>query len=423
MSGSSSPKIPEWTTRQVILATIFIVTVILAFWLVYQFLMVVVVLFISIVLGTAIEPGVVWLNKRGLPRSTGVILIYLGLLLTIAALIWVISPLIANQVTEISFDLPRYYDTFRGMLFSSSNRISQEISIHLPPTLNLLNSNSTSNGEALSQAAQTIQYAGLIIRTLLVIMTVFLLTFYWTLEKERSIRSLLLLAPIHHRERIRELVDAIETKLGGYIRGQSILSLTVGSMALIAYLLIGLPNSLILAIIAGILEAVPLFGPILGAIPATLVGLSIDPTRAVEVIGATMLIQGFENHFLVPRVMNQSVGVNPILTLLALAAFTSLLGLPGALLAIPVAAIIQLLLDRFVLARVSNKPFVPVGRDQISRLRYEARELSRDVRKQLRTKQNLSSNHSDQLEDAIESIANELDSILMVQSGSEETQE
>jgi len=133
-----------------------------------------------------------------------------------------------------------------------------------------------------------------------------------------------------------------------------------------------------------------------------------------------MLIQGFENHFLVPRVMNQSVGVNPILTLLALAAFTSLFGLPGALLAIPIAAILQLFLDRFVLARVSNKHFVPVGRDQISRLRYEARELSRDVRKQLRTKQNLSSNRSDQLEDAIESIANELDSIL-VQTGSEET--
>lgn len=422
MSGSSSPKIPEWTTRQVILATIFVVTIIMAFWLVYQFRLVVIVLFISIVLGTAIEPGVVWLNKRGLPRSTGVILIYLSLLLIIAGLIFIVSPLIANQVTEISLDLPRYYDNFRGLLFSSSNRIFQEISIHLPPTLNLLNSNPTSDGEALNQATQTIKYSDLVIRSLLVVMTVFLLTFYWTLEKERSIRSLLLLAPIHRRERIRELVEAIETKLGGYIRGQSILSLTVGSMALIAYLLIGLPNSLSLAIIAGILEAVPLFGPILGAIPATLVGLSIDPTRAVEVIGATMLIQGFENHFLVPRVMNHSVGVNPILTLLALAAFSSLFGLPGALLAIPAAAIIQLFLDQFVLARDSNKHFIPVGRDQISLLRYEARELSRDVRKQLRTKQNLSSNHSDQLEDAIESIANELDSIL-VQTGSEEAPE
>ena len=108
----------------------------------------------------------------------------------------------------------------------------------------------------------------------------------------------------------------METKIGSYIVGQSVLCLIVGSMALVAYLLIGLPDALILALMAGILEAVPLIGPLLGAFPASVVALSIAPSKLVWVIVATTIIQQVENSLLVPRVMRKAVGVNPFVSLL-----------------------------------------------------------------------------------------------------------
>jgi predicted PurR-regulated permease PerM len=222
----------------------------------------------------------------------------------------------------------------------------------------------------------------------------------------------LILFPAYRRETIREISTALETKLGEYIRGQLILSFTIGILALIAYSIIGLPNTLVLAILAGIFEVVPILGPLLGAIPAILVAFSIHPALAIWVILATVIIQALENYLLVPRVMHASVGVNPILTLLTLFTFSSLMGLPGALLAIPFAAAIQLFLSRFVLSPDMNGNHIADGRDYVSLLRYEAQDLALDVRKQLRRKDDPSSDRSDHIEDSIETIANQLDLIL-----------
>jgi predicted PurR-regulated permease PerM len=164
----------------------------------------------------------------------------------------------------------------------------------------------------------------------------------------REPSGLLLLVPQSKRESISELISAMETKVGFYIAGQGVLCLVIGIMALVAYLLIGLPNALVLALVAGVMEAVPLIGPSLGAIPAAVIALAIAPSKLVWVIVATLVIQQLENAVLVPRVMRRAVGVNPFISLLAIFAFSSLFGVAGALMAIPTAAIIQLVLDRFV---------------------------------------------------------------------------
>jgi predicted PurR-regulated permease PerM len=279
-----------------------------------------------------------------------------------------------------------------------------------------------SDEEAIDRVAGFFVVAGTFIRGTLATITIFLLGFYWTLESERTLRSLLLFFPSARRERIRELIAEIESRVGGYIRGQILLSTSIFVLALIAYLLIGIQFPLVLAIIAGVMEVVPIFGPALGAIPAILVALSQDPSKVILVVIATVVMQSLENYLLVPRIMRQSVGVNPIVTLLALAAFTSLLGLPGALLAVPIAAIIQLLLDRLVLQAEIQEEVTPAGRDQISRLRYEAQDLALDVRKQLRQKADLTGHEVDRVEDDIELIAADLDRILaeLAENGTEE---
>jgi predicted PurR-regulated permease PerM len=201
------------------------------------------------------------------------------------------------------------------------------------------------------------------------------LGFYWTLESDRSIRNMLLLVSSNQRDHIRELIAEIENKVSGFVIGQGLLCLVVGIMALGAYWLIGLPYTLVLAVLAGLLEAVPVFGPVLGAIPALLIAFSTDPPKAVWVIVATLVIQGLENYLFVPRIMKRSVGVNPFVTLLALAAFSSLFGLAGALLAIPIAAVLQLLLDRYVLQPDQAQAQTLDGRDRLSLIRYETQDL------------------------------------------------
>ena len=180
-------------------------------------------------------------------------------------------------------------------------------------------------------------------------------------------------------------------------------------------MLIGLPNALVLALIAGVMEALPMLGPFLGAIPAGLVALSIAPEKLIWVILASIIIQQLENSLLVPRIMNKTVGVNPFVTLLALFAFGTLFGVAGALMAIPMAAIIQLALNHFVFQPVTVELKASEGRDYTSRLRYEAQDLIQDLRKQARNRKRGSDEKIVQIEhvmDEIETITTHLDELL-----------
>jgi predicted PurR-regulated permease PerM len=207
----------------------------------------------------------------------------------------------------------------------------------------------------------------------------------------------------------------MESKVGYFIAGQAILCLIVGVMALAAYLLIGLPNALVLALIAGLFEAVPMIGPLLGAIPAGVIALSIAPSKLLWVIVASTVIQQVENNLLVPRVMKKAVGVNPFVSLLSIFAFSSLFGIAGALMAIPTAAILQLILNRYVFDPGTMESEVSSGRDYASRLRYEAQDLAQDLRKQARIKKGGSDSSVEQINqvmDEIEAITTDLDALL-----------
>jgi predicted PurR-regulated permease PerM len=305
--------------------------------------------FVAAVLGTAIRPSVDWLHRRlGLSRMAGVMIIYAMVGVVLAGFFYLVLPLIADQVTQVSQDLPQYYGAMRSGLVNSGNRLLQIIGGRIPARFAFLENTDPTTEEVIDTVAQTILFFNLTAKSLFSVFAVFLLAFYWTQESHRVLRSVLSLIPLPRRKSVREFVQTAETKIGGYVRGQGILSVVVGTAALIAYTLIGLPYALVLAMIAGIMEMVPIFGPALGAIPALLVALSVDPSKVGWVLAATALIQILENAFLVPRIMKNSMGVNPIIILLSLVGFSSVLGFAGALLALPLAAIIQLLIDRIV---------------------------------------------------------------------------
>ena len=405
----------QWTFRRVMGATLVLVFIALSFWLLYRFNQVVFILFIAIVMGTVIRPAVTWLYRRGLPRISGVILIYLVLLVPLISFVLLLFPLIVEQGTTIAAAVPGYYQSLREWLVNYPNQSIMSLSEFLPATLPSLQPIQQTAQQMLASAGQALGYFSLAAKAIFIGIVILLLAYHWTLDGPRIIQSLLPLVSKDQREGISELISAMETKISSYLAGQGILCLVIGSMALVAYLLIGLPNALVLALVAGVFEAVPMIGPLLGAIPAAIIALSIAPSKLIWVIVATIVIQQIENSLLVPRVMRKAVGINPFVSLLSLFAFSSLFGIAGALMAIPMAAIIQLLLDRFVFNPATMESEISTGRDYASLLRYEAQDLAQDLRKQARLKKggtDLRVKQIDQVLDEIETITTDLDSLL-----------
>jgi len=406
----------DWTFRRVVWETLVFVFVAFCFWLLYRFNQVVFVLFIAIVIGTVIRPVVTWLQRRRIPQFAAVVLVYLFLLVFLIGFGFLLFPLIIEQGTKIVAVVPDYYRSFRDWMGNSPNHLIAVFNEALPTELSgLVPVWQTGQMMLLDSAQEVLGYVVSAANGIFLGISILLLALHWTLDGPRIIQSLLQLVPKDKRESTNELITAMEAKVGFFIAGQGVLCLMIGSMALVVYLFIGLPNALVLALVAGLMEAVPMIGPLLGAIPAGLIALSISPEKLVWVILASVAIQLIENNLLVPRVMRKAVGVNPFVSLLAISAFSSFFGVAGALMAIPMAAIIQLLLNRYIFHPGTMEAEVSDGRDYTSRLRYEAQDLVQDLRKQARLNKE-GSDHSiaqiDEVMDEIESITTDLDTLL-----------
>lgn len=174
------------------------------------------------------------------------------------------------------------------------------------------------------------------------IITLLFMTFYMLLEGPKIKREFLSFFARDRQAQIEEILEHISLKFGGWIRGQVALGFIIGLAAGIAATAWGLPYPLLLALIAGITELIPIVGPILGGIPAVLIALFIPPWwRVVGVAASYILIQQLENNIVVPRIMRAAVGLSPLLTIIALLVGARLLGIMGALLSVPVAAALQ----------------------------------------------------------------------------------
>ena len=452
---TSATALAEWSVRRIILGTLTVIGICLCFYLLYRFYMVVFLFFGAVALQVALEPVVNWLHGRGLHKGLSVILLYIVMFALFCALLWFIAPLLITQAREVLQDLPSYYAGLRDYLINSPIGLLRGIGRTLPVELSLPMILELSNGAA--ETATTTALEGTTVttvtttvttdtgtgataaaaagatgnsswlwieslaRTLFALIAIFALAFYWTLEGNVIVRRFILRTPTTRREELRTLSGEFTRKIGGYFRGQAILSVIVGVASALAFLLLGIPNALLLGLLMGIFEAIPIIGPTLGAIPAILLTLAAAPEKTLWVVGALVFIQVAENHLLVPKVMDQSVGVNAIVSILAIAAFGALFGLAGAILAIPLAAILQILLNRLLFNTPIGDDVAPpvapaqgVSRSHIGVLRLEAQEVVRALQKQVQTEttDEVPDMATEQIEDRIEALATELDGLL-----------
>lgn len=432
-----------WTLRNIILATLTILAVTLAFALLYRFYHVVFLLFVAIAIQIAMDPLVRWLSEHRVHRVAAIFTVYVLLFAVLAAVIWYGAVPLADQLRDVTSTLPAYYHHLRDTLLHAPIGLVRGLASVLPPepSLSLVMSlfgggesgqaavtraaEATTAADAVSRnttPAQTWQWIAFGSRAFFGLFAVFAIAFYWTIEGDVIGRKLILKAPSGRREELRALVAESQIKIGAFFRGQLILCGIVGTASAIAYLILGIPNALLLGVLMALFESVPLVGPFLGAIPALLVTMSAAPDKVLWVIVALVFIQTAEANLLVPRVMDRSVGVNAIISILALAAFGALFGLLGALLAIPLAAILQIVLGRVLFKTPINDDTTPathvpqdMSRSRLGVLRLEAQHVMEAVRKQARNAEETGAaieDPAEQTEDDIEAIAAELDTVL-----------
>ncbi|NLF66202.1 MAG: AI-2E family transporter [Chloroflexi bacterium] len=415
--------LPPLNARWVALGTLIVVSIAAGFLLLFRFRVVVLIFFFGIFISITIRPVVDWLFRRGIPRRAGVILVFVVAVALLTALILSGAPLIVDQVTRFTQQLPELYEQLRGSLIEGRIGPFLRVGLRLPEELSLSGGAPASDEEAIPLLRQSMAQVNQAARIILGIIATGLVAFYWTLDGERVKRGLLLLFPTERRERQRDLIADLENRLGKYTAGMGLLMLIIGALSFVAYLIIGLPYALFLALLAGLFEAVPTVGPTLAAIPAALVAYSISPTHALWVVVATLVIQQIENSILVPRVMKQAVGVPPLVTLLAIITFTLLFGVAGAIVAVPMAAVVSAIFERRVLEAENAVNMEPGGRDRLSVLRYETQQLLADVRRRSREEEPDAEPDDERsaIRDDLEGIVTELETILGVyQNGDEE---
>lgn len=397
--------LPRLQYRTIVQAALTIGGVIVLLALLVSARIALVTFFVAIVISTAMRPVVARLSMRGISPLITVLVIYLVLGVVGAIAIFLFGSLLVEQIQRAERQIPALYTTLRETLLASEHFAVLRLGIALPDTLPFLQ---VSQASADANPLLFVQTIGRVTRFIFFLIITLMLALHWSVQGESVKRALLLIVPMHKRDEIRELVKEIEDKLGSFVVGQTILVLVIGLTALVAYLLIGLPYALSLAIFAGLMELVPIIGPTLGAIPALLVAIGISPLHALLVLIATSLMQSAENNLIVPRVMDRAVGVNPLVTLLAFAAFGALFGLVGAIVSIPLAAVLQILLNRYLLSPNAEQPQIE-GRDEVSALRYHTQELIRDIR-QFPVNEEIGL--TDEVEEQLESIAVDLDRLL-----------
>lgn len=318
-----------------------LLTLLLAY-LLFKVQIVLFLLIAGILLATAIMRPVDYLHRRhDIGRGTATLLMYVVILISFGLLFYLLIPPVAREAARFAENFPELRESWRAQLLATDNSQIRNASSRLFQVVD--RSAAGNNDEA--QTGLAFGLAQGIGGTLVALFTTFLIAFYWINEKPLIKRAVASLFRPGQRRRALHLWNEVETKIGAWIRGQLILMAIIGTVTTIVYspLLMDLPFWLILGVIAALTEAIPNIGPILGAIPAVLLALTLDWRLALLVVGFVVILQLVENAILVPRIMRGTVGLTPLTIILAILAGAEFRGVVGALLAIPVAGAIQVI--------------------------------------------------------------------------------
>ncbi len=341
------------------LAVIKIFLVFIMFYFLYLVREVLAILFISLILSSALDPWVDWMQGKKIPRVMGVLFIYLAMFLVVATVIYMIIPPIVTQVSELTENFPDILEkVISGVEILKDYSVEHGLLADVKENVGTISSNIKSAAGGIFSTVTGI-FGGIF--TFFLVMVI---TFYMVVEENAVKKIVWSIAPKQHQVYIMQLINRMQKKIGLWLRGQLILSVIIFILTFTALTTIDLftgqmEYALVLALLAGLTEFVPYLGPILAAIPAVFLALTVSPTLAIVVALVYYVIQLMENNIIVPKLMQKVVGLNPIVSIAVILIGFKIAGVPGAILSIPVATaasvFISDIFERNVQKREENK--------------------------------------------------------------------
>ena len=318
----------EISHKTIIFTAIFIA----AIWFVFQIREILFLLFIAFIIMSALRPTVEWLEKRRIPSIISILFMYILVFGVIGLSLVGTIPSLVVQFSHLTQALPSFISRVMPYWNIDMNAFSQQIA---PLSQNLL------------------KLTVSIFANIITIVTVLVFTFYLLLERKHMEELLASFMAEENAKRVNHVLKNIEQRMGSWVQGELFLMVIIGVFAYIGLVLLRVDFALPLAILSGLLEIVPTVGPIISAIPAVIIGLAGSPVLALSVVLLFFIIHQAENTLIVPFVMKKSVGLPPLLTIIALMIGGKLAGIAGAILAVPVVLVIQEILQE-VFAKPKN---------------------------------------------------------------------
>ncbi len=296
-------------------------------------------IYVAALVAIGLSPLVNWIQHhrvtpRNMPRWAAILVIYLlflGILVAVAML--VLPPLIA-QARDLWAEMPMLLQRGQQWLIERG-LLSRELSVQ--------DAVQQAPGNRTDAVGTIVGAVWGFVGGIFGLVTILILAFYLMVDSENIVSVFVRLFPRGKRRRVREACDSVSTKVSAWLGGQLLLAGIIGTTAAAGLYLMGVPYFYVLALVAGLGEMVPMVGPLLSAIPAIIVGFTVSPQVGAVVAIFFFIQQQVENHLLVPKVMERQVGVSAVVVIIALLIGGSLLGIVGAILAVPTAAILHVL--------------------------------------------------------------------------------
>ncbi|HHX87285.1 MAG TPA: AI-2E family transporter, partial [Firmicutes bacterium] len=316
-------------------------------WLYYcwsSILLVFVPFMASLLLAYLLSPVVLFMEQRGISRPLAIAVIYLVFAIVVFV-IWVrVVPMLLDELQGLANELPGYMQ----QLHSSLNRFQDNYQqFNLPPDIReLVDKNLDGLGEAVTARLDDLfQSAFEVLSGTLLLLLVPVLTYYFLRDERYLKRSLIRLVPKNYKQRFLFMARDINRSLGAFLRGSLLVSLAVGLLTCISFLIIGLNFPLVLACLIGLTNLIPIAGPVIGALPALLIALLQSPFQMLKVLIIVIAIQQVESQLIYPLIIGRSIGFHPLTIIFALLFAGKMLGFAGLILALPVMIVLRIFLQ------------------------------------------------------------------------------
>ena len=315
-------------------------------WLIFELRGVLAVLLTSVVIASAVDPAARWFSQYKIPRIISVLFVYIVTVAIFGFVFYLVVPPLLSDVVGFLSDLPENIQSFEptNILSFIPQLPTGFITILRDAILNL-------EGASFAGASGFFSVTSGIFGGAISLILIIVISFYLSVEEHGIENFLKIVTPKEYEGYAMDLWERSRRKIGYWLQGQLLLGVLIGILVFLGLMILGVKYALLLALLAGILEIIPVFGPIIAAIPAIGIAFIQKPILGLSVLILFVIVQQFENHLIYPLVVRKTIGFPPLLVILSLFIGSALAGFFGLLLAVPVATVLMEFINDFARQR------------------------------------------------------------------------